>query len=189
MRRTERRWPPFYHRSTSGSLCPSSVGCQRCSAQFALQYCQRSHQVDWTRSTPACHQRGNGIQDRGLLWSCREEPSRQRTAVAPTLSPGAHRTEGRGVPSACSGWWQTGSYVVCAPSEDYVTGCLLTRWGSKMLGMHQAIMVHCVNWMFGYCVLIGCLATKGSPPRNSVIKESCWFGERDWVGSEGSCRV
>ena len=61
-----------------------------------------------------------------------------------------------------------------APSDDYVTGCLLTRGGSKMLGMHQ--MVDCVNWMFGYCVLIGCLATKGA--RNSVIKESCWFGER-----------
>ena len=51
---------------------------------------------------------------------------------------------------------------MCAPSDDYVTGCLLTRGGSKMLGMHQ--MVDCVNWMFGYCVLIGCLATKGPPP-------------------------
>ena len=40
------------------------------------------------------------------------------------------------------------SSVVCAPSDDYVTGCLLTRRGSKMLGMHQ--MVDCVNWMFGY---------------------------------------
>ena len=29
--------------------------------------------------------------------------------------------------------------VVCAPSDDYVTGCLLTRGGSKMLGMHQAM--------------------------------------------------
>ena len=48
---------------------------------------------------------------------------------------------------------------VCAPSDDYVIGCLLTRRGSKMLGMHQ--MVDCVNCMFGYCVLIGCLATEG----------------------------
>ena len=31
-----------------------------------------------------------------------------------------------------------------------------------MLGMHQAMMVDCVNWMFGYYVLIGCLATKGA---------------------------
>ena len=37
---------------------------------------------------------------------------------------------------------------MCAPSDDYVTGCLLTRGGSKMLGMHP--MVDCVNWMFGY---------------------------------------
>ena len=48
---------------------------------------------------------------------------------------------------------------MCAPSDDYVIGCLLTRRGSKMLGMHQ--MVDCVNCMFGYCVLIGCLATEG----------------------------
>ena len=48
---------------------------------------------------------------------------------------------------------------VCAPSDDYVTGCLLTRRGSKMLGMHQ--VVDCMNCMFGYCVLIGCLATEG----------------------------
>ena len=48
---------------------------------------------------------------------------------------------------------------VCAPSDDYVIGCLLTRRGSKMLGTHQ--MVDCVNCMFGYCVLIGCLATEG----------------------------
>ena len=52
-----------------------------------------------------------------------------------------------------------GGCVVCAPSDDYVTGCLLTRGGSKMLGTHQ--MVDCVNCMFGYCVLIGCLATEG----------------------------
>ena len=44
------------------------------------------------------------------------------------------------------------------------------------MGMHQAMMVDCVNWMFGYYVLIGCLATEGG--RNSVIKESCWSGER-----------
>ena len=50
---------------------------------------------------------------------------------------------------------------MCAPSDDYVTGCLLTRGGSKMLGMHQ--MVDCINCMFGYCVLIGCLATEGGP--------------------------
>ena len=50
---------------------------------------------------------------------------------------------------------------MCAPNEDYVTGCLLTRRGSKMLGMHQ--MVDCMNCMFGYCVLIGCLATEGGP--------------------------
>ena len=49
--------------------------------------------------------------------------------------------------------------VVCAPNEDYVTGCLLTRGGSKMLGMHQ--MVDGINCMLGYCVLIGCLATEG----------------------------
>ena len=55
-----------------------------------------------------------------------------------------------------------------------------------MLGMHQ--MVDCMNCMFGYCVLIGCLATEGGAG-NSVIIESRWFGERDWVGSEGSCRV
>ena len=48
---------------------------------------------------------------------------------------------------------------VCAPSDDYVIGCLLTRRGSKMLDTHQ--MVDCVNCMFGYCVLIGCLATEG----------------------------
>ena len=48
---------------------------------------------------------------------------------------------------------------VCAPSDDYVIECLLTRRGSKMLGTHQ--MVDCVNCMFGYCVLIGCLATEG----------------------------
>ena len=42
-----------------------------------------------------------------------------------------------------------------------------------MLGMHQ--LIDCVNCMFGYCVLIGCLATDGAD--NSVIKESCWFGE------------
>ena len=47
---------------------------------------------------------------------------------------------------------------VCAPSDDYVIGCLLTRRGSKMLGTHQ--MVDGVNCMFGYCVLIGCLATE-----------------------------
>ena len=52
-----------------------------------------------------------------------------------------------------------GCVCVCAPSDDYVTGCLLTRGGSKMLGTHQ--MVDCVNCMFGYCVLIGCLATEG----------------------------
>ena len=52
-----------------------------------------------------------------------------------------------------------------------------------MLGMHQ--MVDCVNWMFGYCVLIGCLATKGA--RNSVIKAVGL--ERAWVGSEDRCRV
>ena len=49
--------------------------------------------------------------------------------------------------------------VVCVSSDDYVIGCLLTRRGSKMLGTHQ--MVDCVNCMFGYCVLIGCLATEG----------------------------
>ena len=54
-----------------------------------------------------------------------------------------------------------------------------------MLGTHQ--MVDCVNCMFGYCVLIGCLATEGAG--NSVIIESRWFGERDWVGNEGSCQV
>ena len=48
-----------------------------------------------------------------------------------------------------------------------------------MLGMHQ--MVDCVNCMFGYCVLVGCLATRGA--RNGVIKESCWFGER--LGRQG----
>ena len=45
---------------------------------------------------------------------------------------------------------------------DYVTGCLLTRGGGNMLGMHQAMMVDCVNRMFGDYVLIGCLATKGA---------------------------
>ena len=105
-----RRWPPFCHRSTSGSLCPSSVVCQRCSAQFAPQYHQRSRQMDWTKNTPGCHRRRNGIQGRGLLQSCREEPSRQRIAGAPTLSPGAHQNKGRGVPSTRSGWWQTASY-------------------------------------------------------------------------------
>ena len=74
---------------------------------------------------------------------------------------------------------------VCAPSDDYVIECLLTRRGSKMLGTHQ--MVDCVNCMFGYCVLIGCLATEGAG--NGVIIESRWFGERDWVGNEGSCQV
>ena len=98
-----RRWPPFCHRSTSGSLCPSSVVCQRCSPQFAPQYRQRSRQMDGTRSTHGCHRRRNGVRDRGRLLSCREEPSRQRTAGAPTLSPGALPTETHGVPSACSG--------------------------------------------------------------------------------------
>ena len=64
--------------------------------------------------------------------------------------------------------------VCVCTSDDYVIGCLLTRRGSKMLGTHQ--MVDCVNCMFGYCVLVGCLATKGA--RNSVIIESRWFGER-----------
>ena len=50
---------------------------------------------------------------------------------------------------------------MCAPSDDYAIECLLTRGGSKMLGTHQ--MVDCVNCMFGYCVLIGCLATEGGP--------------------------
>ena len=63
-----------------------------------------------------------------------------------------------------------GGCVLCVHQVmDYVTGCLLTRGGSKMLGMHQAMMVD--------IVLIGCLATKGGG-RNRVIKESCWSGER-----------
>ena len=105
-----RRWPPFCHRSTSGSLRPSSVVCQQCNAQFAPQYRQTSRRMDWTRSSPGCHRHRKGIQGRGLLWSCREEPSRQRIAGAPTLSPGAHQNKGHGVPSTRSGWWQTASY-------------------------------------------------------------------------------
>ena len=66
--------------------------------------------MDWTRSTAGCHRRRNGIQGRGLLWSCREAPSRQRIAGAPTLSPGAHQNKGHVVPSTRSGWWQTASY-------------------------------------------------------------------------------
>ena len=44
-------------------------------------------------------------------------------------------------------------------NDQEIIGCLLTRRGSKMLGTHQ--MVDCINCMFGYCVLIGCLATEG----------------------------
>ena len=53
-----------------------------------------------------------------------------------------------------------GGCVVCVHQVMiHVTGCLLTRGGSKMLGTHQ--MIDCVNCMFGYCVLKGCLATEG----------------------------
>ena len=103
-RTNRRRWPPFCYRSTSGSLCPSSVYVSD-AAHNSLHNIVKGHV---RRTERKVHLDVIGVEmvfKTVGFYGLAERSRVDREQLGPQ-----HWALGHTEPSACSGWWQPASY-------------------------------------------------------------------------------